>query len=63
MRYSEKKGHLPFLKAKTLADDELSNDNTSEDVIETAYSDKDPEVRGASTRVRSLGSAEPESPA
>ena len=59
MRYNEKKGHWPLMKAKpALSDDKLS-DSSSEEAVKVAYSEKAADATGVLTNVRTSGALSP----
>ena len=60
MRYNEKKGHWPFMKAKAVSNDGETTDSNSEEGINLEFPAKTADSVGISTKVRSI---EPVSPA
>jgi hypothetical protein len=60
MRYKEKKGHWPLMKAKAASTDDEINDSSGDEEVKIADANKRAKVGGVSTRVRSV---EPLSPA
>lgn len=59
MRYNEKKGHWPLMKANPTSNDDASNESGSEDGVDVAYPEKDVEVGRISTTVRRVEPASP----
>ena len=60
MRYNEKKGHWPLMKAKAVSESGEMTENNSEEGIDLACPEKAVESVGISAKVRSV---EPVSPA
>ena len=60
MRYNEKKGHWPLMKAKAVSNDGETSDSNSEEGINLARPEKAADSVGISAKVRSI---EPVSPA
>ena len=59
MRYNEKKGHWPFMKAKAVSEDGNTTDSNSEEGVNLASPEKAADSVGVSAKVRSV---EPVSP-
>lgn len=59
MRYNEKKGHWPLMKAKPASPDDKVSDSSSEEAVKLANPEKAADAAGVLTNVRSV---EPHSP-
>ena len=55
MRYNEKKGHWPLMKAKAASSEEKMSDSSSEEGVGITFPEKSAIVEGVLTRVRSVG--------
>lgn len=56
MRYNEKKGHWPLMKAKAASPEEKANDSSSEEGVGITYPEKSADADDIRTRVRSVDS-------
>ncbi|CAF9936322.1 MAG: hypothetical protein ALECFALPRED_006766 [Alectoria fallacina] len=59
MRYNEKKGHWPLMKAKAISSEEKTSDSSSEEEVGITYPKKSVEGENIWTRVRSLRPSSP----
>lgn len=57
MRYNEKKGHWPLMKAKAASSEEKASDSSSEEGVGITYPEKSANAESVMTRVRSVGSS------
>ena len=56
MRYNEKKGHWPMMKAKAASSDEKVNDSSSEErVVGITYPEKSASAKEVVTRLLGVG--------
>lgn len=58
MRYNEKKGHWPLMKAKPALSDDKVSDSSSEEAIKVAYPEKAADATGVLTKP-TLGALSP----
>ena len=54
MRYNEKKGHWPLMKAKAASSEEKVGDSSSEEGVGITYPEKSANAEGILMRVRSM---------